>query len=224
MAAMYVEEAQLLKELLEEFDPENDDAAVIQEAVDEGFLRIDMNYGPEVKANAIDILEQMWDITNQEDLLDTFDFLLKQGHRGKFKALVSHLDNFEKFKQIFEFDFADNDEVQMADEDYESLIAWLKKAVALIGAPSILAWDMARVIHLLRLGVLADYITPEKAWPLIDSVYPVVQGQFKDWKHFAQSYLIGLTFWAGQEDPIVKACCERLFGDPNFSPWVYYKW
>lgn len=220
--AMYVEEAKLISELLSRLDPSLDDVATIQKEVDEGFLRLDMNYGEDVKENSIELLSQMWEVESGEDLMDTFDFLIKQGHRGKFKALLSHTGNLDKFRQVFEFDFLEEDHLAISDEDLQALVNWLIKAEKLVHVPGILAWDIARAVHITRLGFLAGFISEEQAWKQIDQVYPAMKDLFNDWKHFAQSYLIGLTFWAGQEDPYVKSCCERLLGEPEVSPWGLY--
>lgn len=220
--AMYVEEAKLISELLSRLDPETESPEILQKEVDEGFLRLDMNYGSDVKENSIELLSQMWEVENTEDLVDTFDFLIKQGHRGKFKSLLTQTSDRDKFRKVFEFDFLDSDQVALSDQDLDSLIDWLVKAEKLITGPGILAWDLARAVHITRLGFLAELIDEKQAWKQIDQVYPAMQGQFKDWKHFAQSYLIGLTFWAGQEDPYVKSCCERLLGEPEVSPWGFY--
>lgn len=221
--AMYVEEAKLISELLSRLDPAVDSPDQIQQEVDEGFLRLDMNYGNEVKENSAELLSQMWEVESSEDLIDTFDFLVKQGHRGKFRSLLSHTSDLVKFRQVFEFDFLEDDHVAMSDEDLQALIQWLVQAEKLVKVPGILGWDLARAVHITRLGFLSELINEEQAWKQIDQIYPAMQGQFKDWKQYAQSYLIGLTFWAGQEDPYVKACCERLLGEPEVSPWGIYK-
>lgn len=224
MAAIYVEEAELIEEFIKKFDQDTEDKAVLEEAITEGFLRLDMNYGEDVKDNALEILHTMWAITSREDLEEMLEFIYTQGHRTKFMALAKTAGDPQKFKQVFEFDFSPSEEVAMSEEDFASLREWIQKVLQLLPNQGILAWDMARYIHLIRLGVLVGYLSASEAWGWVDKVGPLVQGQFKDWMQFAQSYLIGLTFWAGQEDLYVKAACERLLGEPALSPWGYFHW
>lgn len=222
MGAMYVEEAGVLEEIYSEVDPATAEKAAIESAVAEGFYRLDMGMGGEFKEQVIEILENMWEITDEASAFRALNDLRTQGHRNKFAALLKVSGDLKKFKEVYEFDFvAEPEEDPVGDEDYQHLAEWIRKANAYIEGVGILAWDMGRHTHVLRLCYLGGILTEEQCWAEASKVESLVKGKFKDWMQFAQSYLIGLSFWAGQEDEILKASCERLMGY-EISPWVIH--
>lgn len=221
MGAMYVEEAGVLEEIYSEVDPQTSSRAVIDKEVAEGFFRLDMGMGDEFKEQVLEILENMWEITDEKSALKALADLRDQGHRAKFAGLLKVANDLQKFRQVYEFDFAGDTSEPIPEEEYVHLSEWIRKANAYVEGVGILAWDMGRFVHVVRLCYLGGMLSDQQCWSELAKVEPLVKGRFKDWMQFAQSYLIGLSFWAGQEDDIMKASCERLMGY-ELSPWTLY--
>lgn len=239
LGAVFVEENQVLDELFqvigsdlvegEELAPEVKEQVLNE--IGEYFFRLDMNYSSEIKPECIEILEDFWGVVGKNSALKCLEQIRTQGHRTKFNVLKSLLPEgasldygaLEKFKQVFSFDFAESQVLQMTDEDYRKLMAWVQGTRRYLKEPGILAWDMARYIHLVRLSFIAGYLQDNEAWAEVLKIAPLIEGRFESWMDFSQSFLIGRTFWSGSADPQVKSICERLLGHPA-SPWQFCSW
>lgn len=221
----------ILTDLKEEMDIFSDESRVVLNELSEAFFRLDMNYGPEVKGDCIGILEEFWDVKDKTSAQKNVENILIQGHRTKFNVLASSLPetgsldavSMARFKQIFSFDFSEDAPPEMSDEDYQKLAAWLMRSKNYIKKVGILGWDASRYVHLIRLCYIAGYFDEDQAWQALLKLAPVVEGQFSSWMEFAQSFLIGRTFWSGTDDPQLKSICERLLGHPA-SPWKFFHW
>lgn len=239
LGAAFIEENQVLDELFQVvgsdlIDGKTLDADQRQNIINEigeYFFRLDMNYSPEIKGDCLEILEQFWGVVSSESALKTLEEIRKQGHRTKFNVLKSCLpesgtidkSSLTKFKQIFSFDLEDSQDLRMQDEDYEKLAAWIQRTYVYLKESSILAWDAARYVHLVRLSFIAGYLSDDQCWSEILKLAPLIEDRFSSWMEFSQSFLIGRTFWSGQDDPQVKSICERLLGHPA-SPWQFFDW
>ncbi|WP_413582608.1 DUF1266 domain-containing protein [Bdellovibrio sp. HCB288] len=237
MGAVFIEENHLLDDLYELIGSDLVDGQELAEDVKEQvldevgeyFFRLDMNWGDEIKADCIEILQDFWGVKSREDAIRNLEDIRQQGHRVKFNVLRGLVpadgslsaQNLEKFKQVFSFDFSEDKPAQMSDEDYQKLAMWIQRTLKFLGEPGILAWDAARFVHLVRLCFTAGYLEDNEAWSQILKMAPIADGKFSNWLEFSQSFLIGRTFWSGSEDPLVKKICERLLGHPA-SPWNFY--
>ncbi|MNJ99860.1 hypothetical protein D3C87_176410 [compost metagenome] len=239
MGAMYIEENQILdalyeiigSDLVEGQELEGDVKVQVMDEISDYFFRLDMNFGSEVRGDCIGILEEMWAVFDKDSALKNLENIRTQGHRTKFNVLKDCVPadgsidavSLEKFKQIFLFDFSEGQEIQLKDEDYRKLAQWIQRTQKYVSDSGILAWDVARYIQLVRLCFVAGYFDDNEAWAQILKIAPVAEGKFSSWTEFAQSFLIGRTFWAGSESPEAKAICERLLGHPA-SPWQFFSW
>lgn len=239
LGAPFIEENQVLDELFQvvgsdlveakELDPES--RHQILNEIGEYFFRLDMNYGPEIKPDCIGILQDFWGVHDRESCQRTLETIRTQGHRTKFNVLRSALPaegmidmaSMQKFRQIFNFDLEEGQEVGMSDDDYQKLASWMQRTHRYLKAEGILAWDAARYIHLVRLSFIAGYLSDIQAWAEILKLASLVTGKFDNWMDFSQSFLIGRTFWSGTDDPRVKLICEKLLGHPA-SPWQFVAW
>lgn len=236
MAAIFIEENYVLDDLFEIIGSDLEDGKELApevkeqvlEEIGEYFFRLDLNWGEEIKEDCLIILEDFWGVKNKEAALKILEDIRKQGHRAKFNVLKNiaaseeKISNasLEKFKQIFNFDFASEEQMQMTDDDHRLLAAWMKKTDRFIGECGILGWDIARGVHLARLAYVVGYLDADQAWTEIQKLAPLAEKKFKNWREFALSFIIGRTFWAGEEDPQIKMVCERLLGHPA-SPWAF---
>ncbi|UXR64339.1 DUF1266 domain-containing protein [Bdellovibrio bacteriovorus] len=239
LGAPFIEENQVLDELFQvlghdlaedqEMSPETKEQVL--DEIGEYFFRLDMNYGPEIKADCIGILEEFWSVVDRESCQRTLENIRTQGHRTKFNVLRTSLPvdgsidavSMEKFRQIFNFDLEDGQDLQMSEADYSKLALWVQRTNKYLKDSGILAWDASRYIHLVRLSFVAGYLSDIQAWSEILKLAPIVEGKFENWMDFSQSFLIGRTFWSGADDPRVKNICEKLLGHPA-SPWHFIAW
>lgn len=236
LGAPFIEENHVLDELFQVIGSDLEEgkelsSEIREQVVDEigeYFFRLDMNYGPDIRLDCIGILEEYWGVKDHESIVKNLENIRNQGHRTKFNVLNSSLPSegtidalaLEKFKQIFAFDLEDSQDLQMSDEDYRKLAQWMQRTNKFLKQTGILGWDCARYVHLVRLGFVAGYLSDIQAWSEILKLAPVVDGRFETWMDFSQSFLIGRTFWSGNDDPHVKSICERLLGHPA-SPWQF---
>lgn len=239
MGAVFVEENHVLDDLYEIIGSDlvegteltGDAKEQVLDEVAEYFFRLDLNWGPEIKADCIGILEEYWGVKSREQVLTTLENIRQTGHRTKFSVLKSFVppegalnaNALEKFKQVFSFDFSEEQNLQMDDEAYQKLASWMQRTNKYISECGILGWDVARFVHLVRLSFVSGYINDNEAWGEILKMAPLAEDKFKNWLEFSQSFLIGRTFWSGCEDPQVKLICERLLGHPA-SPWQFFSW
>ncbi|WII73140.1 DUF1266 domain-containing protein [Bdellovibrio sp. 22V] len=239
LGAAFIEENQVLDELFQVVGSDLIDGQELSEEqreqilneIGEYFFRLDMNYGPDIKADCIEILEDFWGVRDTKSAEQTLENIRTQGHRTKFNVLRSVLPadgsmdavSLDKFKQIFCFDFEDSQNLQMSDEDYRKLAQWIQRTNKYLKEAGILGWDAARYVQLVRLSFVAGYLDDNQAWAAVLKLAPLVEGHFTTWMEFSQSFLIGRTFWSGSDDPQVKGICEKLLGHPA-SPWQFISW
>lgn len=239
MGAIFVEENQVLDEvfqvvgsdLVEGKELSPDTREQVLNEIGEYFFRLDMNYGPTIKLDCIGILEEFWGVKDKKSALSALENIRTQGHRTKFNVLKGCVSGdgdidpheLEKFKKVFSFDLEESQNVEMADEDFKKLAHWMQRTHKYLKDSGILAWDAARYVHLARLSFVAGYLEDNETWAELLKLAPITEGHFSSWMEFAQSFLIGRTFWSGSDDPAVKAICERLLGHPA-SPWQFFDW
>ncbi len=234
--APFIEENNVLDEILQVLDLDilenkklsDDDRENALREIGEYFFRLDMNYGREIKADCIEILSEFWKVTDRESAQNVLEDIRHKGHRTKFNVLKGSIPDqgpiythsIEKFKTIFNFDLEESQQAGLSDDEFRRLADWFQKTYKHVGEEGILAWDLARAVHLVRLAFVADYLSDIQAWSEILKLAPLAEGQFKDWMSFSKSFLIGRTFWSGHDDPRMKASCEKLLGHPA-SPWEF---
>lgn len=237
MGAMFIEENNVLSELEQVFGEDladedycRDHQQEIISELGEYFFRLDMNYGAAARLSCVEILQDFWKVGSADEVKSVLQEIRNQGHRTKFNVLKGALpqegsldmQSLEKFSQIFKFDFTDH-EVSLNKDEISSLAKWVQSTGQYLGERSILAWDMARAVQLIKLAFVAGYLDDNEAWAELLKLAPLTEGKFKDWMGFSQSFLMGRTFWSGVSDPQIKSVCERLLGHPA-SPWLYIHW
>lgn len=229
-AAVFVEENNALSELYQVIGDSSDPESSLNE-IGEYFFRLDMNYGSQIKGDCIEILEDFWKVYDKASALEVLENIFEQGHRTKFSVMQKSIPSegaldsvaLDRMKQIFKFDMEDSQDLQMSNEDYTKLAMWMQRTHKFLGEAGILAWDVARAVHLVRLSYIAGYLDDNEAWKEILKWAPAIEGRFNNWMEFSQSFLIGRTFWSGVDDPEIKSICERLLGHP-LSPWQFIPW
>lgn len=213
----------------------------------EEFCGLDMQLSGAYKDDAKELLEEWWNIYDKESAVDMLNWLKNSGHRKYFNEIFENIDKLipltaEKAinfinecstKGIETDGFEDKaieniTEEELVESDfYQNLlyeIEFTKEVMDDCPKCKILAWDMARYIHVVRLCYVAKYFEDKECWELIDKICDICVSSFENWEEFNISFLIGRNFWNGYdpEDPIAEIC-TGLISD-NCSPWNYFEW
>lgn len=215
----------------------------------EEFCMLDMHMGGgRYKKSAKEMLSEWWDIHDKESALGSLEWLREGGNREYFHYLYENreklkgmnIENIREFisscykKEIWigslEEEFGEreySDEELIKSEFYnemENNLAFIEGVENMMPEFGILAWDMARYIHVIRLCFIAGYLTDEECWSEINKIGPLCLSHFKDWDSFTKSYLIGRNFWNGSdpEDDIMTICSE--LNERKTSPWKHFSW
>lgn len=219
LAAMYLEEGNLLRELDDlvgpAYDQSNHDA--LREEILGAFCLLDMGSGGEDTAESRALLAEAWDIRDRDSAVATLDFLRVEGHRFRFERMrgAAQLSPPIQNRVLREMDDAReilSRQFQFACRRHRAL-----------GRAGILAWDLARYVHVVRLSFISGYLRGEEAWEQAMRAYPVARGAFGSWRGYAASFLAGRAFWRGSYAGGLAESCDRLLGH-RLSPWKLIPW
>ena len=165
------------------------------------------------------LLQNSWDISSHDQLLQTLDWIDQGGHRQLFSALgarTASLSSEELSKVVGHLNPEDANSVMIAHRYYPRY-----------ASQSISAWDYARYINVCRWGVAAGYISEEEAWPRVMHAAQILQQAFTSWKEFGENYLVGREFWSLHQTKIdgqaMRAIYLGLLNNPG-SPWNRIPW
>ncbi len=136
------------------------------------------------------LLETSWDVTNKNDLLNTLDWLLADGHNSEYEEYVSWIENFK--------DKSNQDLIDKYDLD-EQTLEFVRNYCN--DFKNILAWDYGRYVFLCRAGYLVGYLNKEEALELIEKLGHLAKDKFNSWEEFGENYSIGRKFWAYSDGP-----------------------
>ena len=167
------------------------------------------------KAKAL--LSESWEINSAEELYETADWLMSEGHNR---------DAVEFLKQYGGTDAASREEFAVKAQEAgagkrESLMA-AYDAWSAYGESAVAAWDLSRVGTIMGFGYAAGYCTYEEAMDKMLEAAVKAQELYDSWDSFNQSYLYGYAYWAEEslEDPDSSAAqraglVETLAGQAN---------
>ena len=147
------------------------------------------SFSDESKENIKEILEDSWDITDYDSLMENFDNLLTGGHSGAYKNLAALLDKYPK-KSVLDIALAEELSVFEISRLY-----FVRDSRNFLGSHDIEAWDLGRAITLMRWSIAAGYITQEEA---VERCIPVVEKLKKDytcWYDYIVHYVQGRGFY-----------------------------
>ncbi len=226
LGAMYVEENNMLDHLVNLIAPA-DLTTKTKSTLIEFFSSLDMNIEGIVPIEMQTLLSDSWGIESSEALKNMLGWLLKEGHNQELQQLIKYSDIVEASAECCIADFRERFDRPLAYEDYSEdefkqqlIIAENVKSKLTKGG--IAAWDIARYVHLLRLGYMAEYMSANDCWIYLRRLKQPAGKLFESWNDFVNSYTQGYRWWAGTSGPIEDAC-HRLLENPN-SPWLYFGW
>jgi len=184
--------------------------------------------------NSRELLAEWWGIETREDALDMLRHLVKQGHRADYQQVVSILRSQPEARQnaVVEQTAIDYDLPDLVDT-YESVLAarslldrdgLLRAEVPL---PSILAWDLGRLINICRWCYDVGLLSEQECWSHMLPAASVLQREYGSWSELSLAYLTGFVVWKGGEPgpeyDLLKSNRALLLSDAR-SPWQQLAW
>ncbi|HNV48284.1 MAG TPA: DUF1266 domain-containing protein [Spirochaetota bacterium] len=65
---------------------------------------------------------------------------------------------------------------------------------------TILAWDLCRLINLVRMGTRVEYIDEKEGWDWVMKSSQLMQSAFKSWNEVAESFISGRSYWLQKQE------------------------
>ncbi|MDZ8119865.1 DUF1266 domain-containing protein [Pontiella agarivorans] len=164
-----------------------------------------------------------WDVSGREDLIKTIERVMKTGHRSSFKQIHDSLEAgpavywINNFLHRLKYGYAFR----------PHRVAFVERYAEELAGRSLIGWDLARVISLVRWGVAAGYLEEEEAWQWIMPAAQEIQRIYGSWEELGEAYVTGRMFWSsyhfrtGGEE--IRPVVYWLLKNPN-SPWVKVDW
>lgn len=90
------------------------------------------------------------------------------------------------------------------------------------------AWDIGRMVFLMRQAVYVGYIGIDEAWQILLTVALEAQKIFAGWDHYGHSYVVGRHYW--RSISLTEGNCEKFYEYLNpiigdfYSPWYTLPW
>jgi Protein of unknown function (DUF1266) len=163
-------------------------------------------------------LAEGWNITDNASLVERLEWLLREGHQTRFERFVAALDASGGDKEAMRAQLSDAMDADDFDGAFTQAVFWRPH----LTAGGILAWDLARYVHVLRHAYNAGYIDEGGCWTFLDRL-EAPAARIASWQEFAHSYLAGYEFWSGELDLERREIVGRLLQHPC-SPWLHFPW
>lgn len=182
--------------------------------------------GYSLKAQMNKVLSSYWDVSNSQAIYETLQWLSEKGHRTEYEAMHEAMSKSNCISEPLQLLDKKVVEKMSAGErkGFERKVA----CVAKYGGqhPSILAWDLCRLVSVARFGAGAEYLTEAEAWKWIDDAALRLKAAFSSWRELSENYLVGREFWG---DPAAREQVEiiqkmLLDKDNSMSPWNRILW
>ncbi len=152
-------------------------------------------------------LSASWDVENADDLMETADWLMNEGHNQNALEFLGEFGGTnEPDRDAF---VAELKEQNLDDGTYISLLA-AYDAWSAYGDGAIAAWDLSRVGTIMGFGYASGYCTYEEAMDKMLEAAEKSQELFDSWEDFNKSYLYGYSYWAEESlDDSGSSAAER---------------
>lgn len=173
-------------------------------------------------------LMNFYDIVDRESAIDVLEWLKDRGHRIYFRAIRAFVagtsvgidDSIlleDEKSNTYEF-------IKNLNEATEKLIekGYLGGKEYLANC-SVAAWDMGRLVLLVRCCYDLGYLSLEEAWKFIMTAQRISRDSYYNWEDFASDYIIGRCMWNGPDMMTggLISVISGLLKDTN-SPWLKY--
>jgi Protein of unknown function (DUF1266) len=173
------------------------------------------------------ILFEWWGISSRDQALAAIRDLASGGHRSTYQSLVNVISTQPAAHHVSVL--ADNPELQAAYGAVRGAVELLRTD-GLLGAadaPSMLAWDLGRLINICRWCFDVNLLTARECWAYVLPAAAALQAEYRSWGELSTGYLLGFLIWKGGEPDVeyelLKANRELLLRDAR-SPWQQLPW
>jgi hypothetical protein len=176
-----------------------------------------------------EILSTWWGIESREDALDMLRHLAREGHRASYQQVVTLVRGQPEYAQraLIERVAADIEQPELA-ETFESLLASMQLLVGdgLLAAdaspPSLLAWDLGRLINICRWCFDVGWLSEEECWRHMLPAADALSREYDSWSELSTAYVMGFVMWKGGDPDleygVLKSDRKLLLSDAR-SPW-----
>jgi hypothetical protein len=156
-------------------------------------------------------LQRSWNVHNRAELLTMLEWLAREGHRLEFNELCGlHVEGTP---------LASTSE----ESELSAKLRFIRAHRERIGARSLLAWDMVRLVTIAGWGHVTGMITEDEAWSYVLAAAQAVQRAHASWEDLGGQHLLGRAYWAGEADERYAICFRRMLDTPT-SPWRILPW
>ena len=187
-------------------------------SVQAGFFGNSLSTGADPQLLA-DKLVELYGISSEEDARQLLEYLLERGSRQVFSALSDDNVDLDPYEEELKFEYQCN---------LEQVIPKLKESGYIadednIMEGNILAWDMGRLVTLVRCYYDCQIIDEGNSWKIIEHALRLCQAEYKDWREFSSAYIIGRAVSMGQCSMLtsVAETVQHLLED-ELSPWTLF--
>lgn len=146
------------------------------------------------------ILTQFWGIENRDDVFDTINYLLNEGHTAEYLG-YAQADSVDEFIDSE----MDEEDIEIVKNGFEFAQFFKDKLPENI----ILGWDYGRAAAIIRWAYYMKYISEDEAWEILDDIAEIMINNFNSWKEFGISYIVGGLFWTYRTNP--EGTSERYY-------------
>lgn len=162
-----------------------------------------------------------WSVHSRRDLLRTLNKVWKRGHRGSMQEIRRKLDQGWSPQVICLYAALRGHPCTFRRVD------WVEQYADKLNENSMVAWDLSRLVSLVRWGVFVGYLSEDEAWGWIMPAAQKIQSSFGSWQEVGEDYLFGRSFWSPDE---MKQSGDRfrrniywLIHAPD-GPWKVNDW
>ncbi|MCH1627201.1 DUF1266 domain-containing protein [Fredinandcohnia quinoae] len=132
-------------------------------------------------------LSSAWEVSNTEEAVQTLEWLLTEGHRGRYDELLIALKAGQTFTE---------GEVGKSQECYETTQKGMMQKLSFTKSDfdqvdTIAAWDFDRAVNIARWSYILGYLTEEQAWDYIERAANNASQLFDSWKDYFISFAFG---------------------------------
>lgn len=156
------------------------------------FKKEDDPGGKEARAT----LKEWWDIKNKEELEQSLNWLLNEGHQQLYATYRKALD--ENGGASADIDKVDLKKYGLdADEAPKARLKVIKDNYAAFSKAGIKSWDLARYINNVCIAFQADYLSSDEAIVWLSKASPVAKQHYDSWDTYFKDFNLGRQFWTG---------------------------
>ncbi len=174
---------------------------------------------PQSTAHTRKLLAEWWDIKSHDDVLKKLDWLAGGGQRVEFDRIVK-VQNAPK--GVVRDTYVNVLKKQYGEAEFNRKWNYVQKYKEQLGAKSLIAWDLCRIVSISRWAVLCDYLSEDEAWSRIMPAAKKLQRTFSSWDDLGTNYMIGRNFWRADVSSY-DSIKQKLLTDSS-SPWKRIPW